>query len=104
MLPQTGRIIFFVLAVLLLQPLAESTSTTAKVIMPVALAFQTSQYMRIRTTITLQPLVQQATVPAEQSILQTLSYMPMVPVIIGLLLPVSEALGVLWGGLKRSQL
>ena len=32
------------------------------------------------TIVTLQPLVQQAGVPAEQSILQTLSYMPMVPV------------------------
>ena len=53
------------------------------------------------TIVTLQPLVQQAGVPAEQSILQTLSYMPMVPVTDGLLLPVSEALGIMWVGLKR---
>ena len=63
-LPQMVRIIFFVLTVRLLQLLAESTSTSKKVIMPVTLTFQMSRYMHIRTTITQQLLAQQAKVPA----------------------------------------
>ena len=59
--------------------------------------------MRIRTTITLQPLVQQAGGLAEQSILQTQPYMPMVLVMNILLLPVSEALGIMWVGLVKSK-
>ena len=58
----------------------------------------------IRTTITLQLLVRQAKVPAEQSILQTQSYMPMVPVTNILLLPVSAALGIRLIGWMRSLL
>ena len=103
-LPQTGRIIFFVLTARSLQLLVESMSTTKKVIMPVTLTFRMSQYMHIRTTITLQLLVRQAKVPAEQSILQTQSYMPMVPVTNILLLPVSAALGIRLFGWMRSLL
>jgi len=102
---RTVMLIFFVLTVVMLQLLEESTTTTTtKVIMPVTSTFQMSQYMHILTTITQQLLVQQAKVPAEQSILQTQSYMPMVLVTNGLLLLVSAALGVWLIGRIRSLL